>query len=137
MAKLPPTKRFVAEDFPSQKSWIGNFFQGLNQFLETTIAALDAGLTLTDNLDAQVAQATVSTDSSGVITDNIVFKVTTRSRPTQLLIGKIELLSGTPPVVAIFPLWEYVPASNSIKISSVLGLPASSKFKLSFTIFTS
>ncbi len=37
MARLPSIKRFVTEDYPSEKSWIGQFFQGLNQFLEGTV----------------------------------------------------------------------------------------------------
>lgn len=137
MAKLPSIKRFAAEDFPSEKSWIGGFFQGLNQFLESVVSSLDASLTVADNLDAQLAQVTVSTNGSGVITDNAVFKVTTKSRPTNVLVGKVEILSGTAVTGAPFPTWEFIPASNSIKITSFTGLAVSSKYKINLTIFTS
>ncbi len=137
MAKLPSIKRFVAEDFPSEKAWISNFFQGLNQFLESVVRALDKSLTIADNIDAQLAQVSVSSNGSSALTDSSVFKVTTKSRPSNVLVGKVEVVSGSAITGAVQPTWEYVPASNSIKITSFTGLAVNSKYKINLTIFTS
>lgn len=138
MAKLPAIKRFAAEDFPSQKAWISDFFQGLNQFLESVVRALDKSLTIADNIDAQLAQVSVSTPTAATtLTDNAVFKVTTKSRPTNLIVGRVDVITGTAITGAVQPTWDYVPASNSIKITSFTGLAANSKYKINLTIFTS
>lgn len=137
MAKLPNQKRFLTEDFPSQKSWIGALLQSLNQFMESVVGSLDRGLTVADNMDAQMAQVTVTSTGSGVITEPASFKVTTRSRPTQLLVGKVEVVSGSAVTAAVFPTWEFVPASNTLKITSIAGLANSSKYKINLTVLTS
>lgn len=139
MAKLPNQKRFLTEDFPSQKNWIGALLQSLNQFMESVVGALDRSLTVADNMDAQLAQVTVLTNggSPASITETATFKVTTRSRPTQLLVGKVEIVSGAAVTGAVFPTWDYVPATNVIKITGFFGLGASSKYKINLTVLTS
>lgn len=136
MALLPPTKRLVPEDYPTQMSWIEQLLQPLNQFLESTVAALNRGLTLNQNLDAQVLDITVTTTAGSAAPVTLV-PVTTKSRPTAVLIGNCRYASGNGTTAAVFPLWEYLPASRQIKINTIYGLGASTKYTLTLVIFTS
>lgn len=75
MAKLPPVKRFLTEDYASAKDIPGfcsRFFYPLNLFLNATYTALQSGLTLGQNLIAVVSQnVSVTCNASGVGTTTI------------------------------------------------------------------
>ncbi len=60
MASLPVIKRFLTEDFPKQADWIGGLFYPLNQLLNTIYSALNNGVTLAQNVQAQVKTLLVS-----------------------------------------------------------------------------
>jgi hypothetical protein len=66
MASLPVIKRFLTEDFPTQSSWIGGLFYPLNLLLNTIYSALSNGITLAQNVQAQVKTLSVSGSSPTV-----------------------------------------------------------------------
>ena len=71
MAKIPTIRRLSVEDFPSQKSWIGKFFEVLNNFIISVVAALNNQLTFTENMVAQVDKIRVRTSSGYVPGDQV------------------------------------------------------------------
>lgn len=131
MSKIPLIKRLMREDYPDQRSWIERLISPLNTFMETVSAAMDRNLTVSDNLDCQVITVTVSTG------DSTLFSAKTRARPNGLLVWKVVTLSGSDPTAAVMPVWTYVASTNSIKITSWLGLAASSKYQITLQVMTS
>lgn len=132
MARIPPTKRLLTEDFPDQKAWIGKLIQPLNQYMEIASAALNRGLNVSDNLDAQIETLTLTEGQT------VRFKVTTRARPLGVIISSHANLAGSSPSIsaALYPVWEYIPATNQIKISKIYGLNSGEKYRLTLFIHT-
>lgn len=134
MAKLPRTKKLIQEDFPSERSWIGKLLQPLNQFLESTNLALDKGLTITDNLDQQTVQVTVTGN------EEVSFPIKTRSKPLGVVVSRVELIEGSDaPTAAVQPVsWEVDSTNNIVTIDSWHGgLNASSRYRITLWIHTS
>lgn len=63
MAKVPPIRRLLIEDFPSEKSWIGKLFEILNSFIITTVNGLTSQLTIRENMLAQIDVVRVRTNN--------------------------------------------------------------------------
>lgn len=131
MSKIPLIKRLMREDYPDQKSWIERLIAPLNTFMETVSAAMDRNLTFSDNLDCQIVTVTVTTGSE------TVFSVKTRAKPNGLLVWKVTTMSGSDPTAAPFPMWQYIAGSNSIKVTSWLGLSPGSKYQITLKVTTS
>lgn len=131
MAKLPPLIRLLVEDFVDQKEWIGKLLQPINQFMEATAASLNKSLTVADNLDQQITTITIRGS------ENATFKATTKNRPKGVMVTQVVTVSGTAPTAAVQPVWGYVPATNSIKISSWHGgLSSTAKYQITLFIHT-
>lgn len=131
MAKLPSLIRLLVEDFPDQKEWIGKLLQPLNQFMESTAASINKSLTVQDNIDQQYVEVSITGNASST------FKATTKNRPSGVSVINVVTVSGTAPTAAVQPIWEYVPATNSIKVTSWYGgLNSSSKYKITLHIHT-
>lgn len=60
-------RRYTPEDFPELPKWAKKFFQMLNNVLEDITNALQGGLTLEDNLRAEVVEIDVKQDTVHVI----------------------------------------------------------------------
>lgn len=132
MAKLPKNKKLIQEDFPSQRSWIAKLLQPLNQFMETVALALDKGLTVGENLDAQIAQVVVTGG------EEVSFSIRTRSRPQGLLVTRVEIIGGNEVALteAVWPTWEVDPVNNTVKISSWIGLDSGTRYRITLFVHT-
>ena len=107
MATLPPIKRFLAEDFPTQTSWIGKLFYPLNLFLNATYSALNNGLTINQNTVGLVANlSSLVANSSGQLTTTIKWPYT-QSPPKGVAILSCTQNGGT--TAANYPIinWTY------------------------------
>jgi hypothetical protein len=63
MSKLPPLKRLVLEDLPSEvQAWAPKLIEPLNQFMAAVSGGLDRKLTLADNCVAQFRTLTITID---------------------------------------------------------------------------
>lgn len=54
MANLPQVRRFMVENFLSEKEWIARLFQPLNVFMESVATAFNKGLTIKENMAADI-----------------------------------------------------------------------------------
>jgi hypothetical protein len=136
MARLPNIKRLLTEDFREQNTWIGKLLQPLNQFMESVTTAFNKGLTVTENLDAQVASVTLTEGRVDADTP-VFFKSTCRGTPKGVLVSNaldVDNKGFTGPVSVI---WSYVPDEKQVKITHVYGLAASGgKYTLTLFIHT-
>lgn len=125
MAKLPPISRFLREDFPDQE-WIDSLLWPLNQFMTAVYSGLAKGLTITDNFAGQVKEITVTSNGSGEASTS--FAWTGSTIPTDLIVTRVTLVSGSAPSGAIMPTWTY--DGSKILISAFTGLANSSTYRI-------
>ena len=65
--RIPQFKRFTEEDFKGIPEWGSRFFQQLNNVLQTHTNALQGGLTMEDNLRAEVIEIDIQDNVTKVI----------------------------------------------------------------------
>lgn len=128
MAQLPPIKRIVKEDF-SDQPWAEKLLWPINRFMESVFGALDKGLTLGENLSAEIKTLTF-TDADFPIR----FNVNTPRRPTDVLVTRIFRTDGTALASAITLDWS--PGDgNIVIINNILGLVATEQYTARFLVF--
>lgn len=124
MAKLPPISRFLREDF-QEVSWIEKLLQPLNQFMTLVYSALNANLTLGENMRAQIKELSITTDGSGDATASFAWGLT--SIPTDLWVSRVVSV-GTAPTAAVSVDWSY--DGQAINITQFHGLASSSTYRI-------
>lgn len=134
MALLPPIARLVLESFPKdEQKWLGILLQPLNQFIEATYAALNRGLTLKDNLAADIRE--LNCDSAGP------FKLAwnLKQRPLTVNVGAVRRTDGSVFTLAdaVGVRWSFT-QSGELQIDQVVGITptASAKYTLTLVCFT-
>lgn len=123
MGTLPAIKRFLADDYPGDvQKWINTLLYPLNLLLNTLYANLNNGLTIAQNLTAQINTLSI-TGSSPTTTFN--WKFSGSGAPSLVQIGNIQLTNGSIPslTAAVMVLWNY---NAGVVTVSLVGLPKSS-----------
>lgn len=130
MGSLPPIKRFLTEDFPTQASWIGNLLYPLNLFFNTVYSNLNNGLTLSQNMLAQVKTISISGSSP---TTSFPWKFS--SAPIGVTLVNIVQTDGTPAVItnATTCAWSY--AAGVVTINNVTGLNSAHQYSATFIVW--
>jgi hypothetical protein len=102
MAKINSTKRIIIEEFPVEvRSWLKKLIEPLNRFLEQVYFALVNGLTVRENLKAQVNTLTLEASAS-----TVKFSWNLNERPTAVFVANI--LDTTGVVVSPYSMsWVY------------------------------
>lgn len=130
MAQLPVIKRFSTEDFPGQKDWIGTLFYPLNLILTTLYSALNNGLTISQNLQAQTVALSVAGSSPSV---SFPYKY---SPAIPLGVSVVSVVQTNTPAVnltaAVGCLWTY---SSGVVTVTCQGLDASSTYNVTFVVW--
>lgn len=129
MALLPAIKRFLTEDFPEQKDWIGKLFYPLNLILTTLSSALSNGITLGENVFSQVTTQSVTGASPTV---SFLYKFSPRI-PIGVTIFSI-VQSNTAAVVVAATSCTWTISSGMIMVS-VQGLDAAGVYNITFTVW--
>ena len=123
MSKITTTKKIVMEDLPEQhRPWLVKLVEPLNRFLEQAYAALVGGLTLGDNLKAQVS--TITLTATTTTTQSVMW--TKNEKPTAVFIGQIADEAGTAVPNYVFT-WTY--ADNALHLTFT-GLTAAHKYSI-------
>lgn len=123
MSKISSTKKLILEDFPSEvRPWLKKLIDPLNRFLEQAYFALVQGLTLTDNIKAQVNTLTVYANQ----TYPIEYAWKLNERPSVVLVGNISESTGAS-VPAFSLSWTY--DNGQVKVT-LNGLTAASKYTI-------
>jgi hypothetical protein len=133
MARIPPIKRLTTEDFKDQTSWIGKLLTPLNDFMSSTVASLNRGLTFTDNFAAQVKTLTFTVDAN---TYPIKFLCTTAAKPIGLWVVSAREVSSNPSTLttAVFADWSY--SNGQVVINNFSGLTSGLKYDVCVIIVT-
>lgn len=111
-------KRFLVEDFDqAQKPWIGKLLIPLNQYTELLTIALNQGLTLADNLKAQVTDVSVIAGQVYPIKQ----AYTLNEKPRSVHIGAIRVSDGSLPTAPFSVHWQPGQLQNTLELT-FLGL---------------
>lgn len=130
MASLPPIVRLVLETFPKEEQkWLGLLLQPLNQFIEATYAALNRGLTLKENLAADIRE--LNADSTGP------FKLAwnLNQRPVAVHIGNLRRTDGSTFTLgaAVSIRWSFT-QTGELQIDQIIGITPTATAKYTFTL---
>lgn len=131
MGQLPTIKRFLSEDFPTEASWIGTLLFPLNLLLNTIYANLNNGLTISQNMLAQVKTLSVS-GSSPTTTFNWNYP---NAQPIGITL--VQCLQTDSPAKVITAAtsvaWSY--AGGVITINNVAGLSSGHTYSCTFIVW--
>lgn len=124
--KIQPIKRFILEEFPKEvRSWLDKMFQPLNTFMEQTVALSNNGITVQENLKAQVFEIVVYGQDPP---QSRAWKM--NQRPVgvwEVDIAEVANATGTIPAHSL--LWTYKGDSIEFKLN---GLTSGVKYRLTF-----
>ena len=129
MSFLPPVKRFALEDFPKERSWIGNLIEPLNRFFQNVYNNLNHGLTFRDNLKAMISEQ---------IVDQVYplqFLNTMKVKPVGVWIISLVEIADIPATItdAVTIDWSYNGAGQ-IEINNISGLTAGKRYSLGLAV---
>ena len=128
MAQLPPIKRFVIEDYPSQSTWIGALLYPLNLLLNSVYSNLNNGLTVSQNMLAQINTVTVNGSSPST---SFLWKFS--SNPVGISV--INVVQTSTPVVALTaPVFCQFSYNAGVISVTVIGLPTSGTYNVTFQV---
>jgi len=133
MAQVPSKRRLVIEDFKSQISWIDKLIQPVNEYMESTTAALNKAQTIRDNFAGDIQ--TVELDGNWPV--KLAWRLS--SRPVAVIVGNTVKSSGASFTMssAVQVQWSFN-QSGQLQIDDVVGItPTSSvKYKVTLVILT-
>jgi len=123
--RLKPQK-FVLEDFPDQRSWLGNLFSPLNQFLNDVFQAFNNQLTIGDNLFQEIKEIKFkNTANDYPYKFQTKFNVIPRGLTCIYLFDNdLGAFAAETPLI----VWSY--ANQEITISSIQGLTTDESYTI-------
>jgi hypothetical protein len=137
MSEIPQIRRLLVEDFMEQKDWISKLFIPLNNFMDGTFTALNRGVTLRQNMAADLKIVTVNRVPTSA--DYIGIPWTIPQKPISLHIGRIVRTDNTAVVLAnaVQVQWEY-DSSKGLRLTNLIGITptATATYDLTLAIFT-
>lgn len=100
---LPVFRRFAVGDYPTAPNWLGNMFQSLNTFSETTVQTLNKNLTIGQNVQGQKYSTSITTPSDYLTGgfQTITLSYTGGGQPNCCIVGNITATDGT---AILFPV---------------------------------
>lgn len=130
MAKLPPIKKLVKEDF-AQYPWAEKLLWPLNRFMEAVYSALDKHLTPNQNMIAQTLEIQF-------IENNITYPIPfawdgAGVAPTDLIVTRVVSLDNTNPSAAVTAYWNY--DGTTINVYKIFGLDGTKEYKIRMLAF--
>lgn len=140
MASLPPVRRITKEDLRDAPDWITHLLYPLNTFMEAVYSALDANLTLGENVAGAISTLSFKTRSdyltASPLEDGFETQTVTnplKYKPRSVTVGQvIEKEKYTTITDPVNIHWDYL--NNSIRIKYVSGLEASKKYEINLLV---
>jgi hypothetical protein len=137
MSEIPQIRRLLVEDFMEQKDWISKLFIPLNNFMDGTFGTLNRGVTLRQNMAADLKVVTVNRVPTAA--DYIGLPWSIPQKPISLHIGRIVRTDNTAVVLAnaVQVQWEY-DSSKGLRLINLIGITptATATYDLTIAIFT-
>lgn len=129
--KLQTFRNLVKENFP-QKYYdlIDPLGFSVNPIMTQLLNALNKNLSVTDNLNMQYKDITVTVDATGKPTSSLTYKSALNGTTQGVVVVKADNLSnsGTYPTSAPFISWS--DNSGTVTINNISGLQANQKYQL-------
>jgi len=129
MGALPAIKRFLTEDYPTEASWIGTLLYPLNLLLTTIYSNLNNGLTISQNMQAQVVSS-ISVSGQSAST-SFAWNYSKLGAPIGVQL--VQCLQGSTPIPIPQITWSY--SAGTISISNISGLQAGSSYLCTFIVW--
>lgn len=136
---LPVYRRFSIQDYAKAPDWLGQLFQPLNLFSETTVQTLNKNLLIGENVQGQKYTTTFTTPADYLTGgfQQITFTYTGGGQPDCCLVGSITRSDGLPilfPVTS--PGWSLNNNTNpfTVVINYVAGLDPSIIYTATFLV---
>jgi hypothetical protein len=137
MSELPQIRRLLVEDFLEQKDWISKLFIPMNNFMDGTFTALNRGITLRQNMAADIKVVTLNRIPTALDYASVAWDIP--QKPIAVHVGRIKRTDNTAVVLAnaIQIQWEY-DLTKGLRLTNLIGLtPTSTEtYDLTLTIFT-
>lgn len=132
MGTLPAIKRFLVDDFPDQASWIGNLLYPLNLLLNTIYANLNNGLTIAQNMQAQIAVLPVTGASP---TTSFNWKFSTSGAPLGITVVNVAQTSGAGSSILAAASCQWSYSAGIISITNITGLNSANSYNITFIVW--
>ena len=138
MAKLPQIRKLLLADFKTQKDWIQPLLLIYNNFSESVVSAFNKGITVVDNMTSDIKQVQLNnvptpSTTGGAVGPTSIPWTKTNSLPQMVLVGAVQLLTGSPLRSTSFVLatavqvqWQMSQDNKSLQITGVVGITPSS-----------
>jgi len=137
MSELPQIRRLLVEDFIEQKEWISKLFIPLNNFMDGTFISLNRGITLRQNMAADIKTVTLNRVPTALDYASVGWNIP--QAPISMHIGRIVRTDNTAVVLAaaVQVQWEY-DTRKGLRLTNLIGLtPTSTEtYDLTLAIFT-
>jgi hypothetical protein len=117
MARIPPLRRLLSEDFSDQSSWIGKLLEPINNYFEQNTSALTKNLTINDNFSGSIR----TVDIDGTFPVRLSWDIT--ARPTTVIVGDVRTIDGSALNLnrAVAVQWSFN-QRGELQIDNVVGL---------------
>jgi hypothetical protein len=133
MSELPQIRRLLVEDFLEQKEWISKLFIPLNTFMDGTFTALNRGITLRQNMAADIKVVTLNRVPTA--TDYASVAWTIPQKPISLHVGRIVRTDNTAITLAaaIQVQWDY-DINKGLRLTNLIGVTPTSTATIDLTL---
>jgi hypothetical protein len=129
LAKLPPFRRFIQEDFPQKyNDLITGLFYGLNQFFESVSNALNGNITFSENISAQIQEITIVAPINAQKT--VSFRRTLRGQCQGVWIVNVDNLDDANTQLSNAPFVQFTNGQDTIIINNITGLTDGTRYRL-------
>jgi hypothetical protein len=131
--KISAFKRFLSEQFVGAPVWFINFIKQLNLLTEQITNVLTNGITIADNMDAQLYTFQILAKASADL-NTTSFVCTMSKTPEAVIIGNIYT-TGTTTVMTTAPHVFWTVNGKKIIINSITGLTSGTNYSLTLVVF--
>jgi len=137
MSQLPQVRRLLVEDFMDQKDWIAKLFTPINNFMDGVTLALDRGISIRDNMAADIKTVTVNYVPTELKPIKVQWNLP--SKPIAVLVGNTQRtnLAYFFPATTVGIQWKYSAVSGLI-LTDLIGITPTDaeQYILTLVIFT-
>ena len=131
--KINTFKRILSEQFIGAPEWFTKFIQQFNLLLEQVVKVLTNGLTISDNMDAQLYTFQILAGASADL-NTTSFVCTMSKIPEVVMVGKV--FSSRVTTIMTSPVQVFwTVAGEKININSITGLTSGTNYSLTLVVF--
>ena len=130
MAKIRKINKILTEDFPATyRDLVSKLAFALNPFLDNIVEALDKGLSISDNMDGEIKEVTLTPDN------DLPLKLRTNLNfCNSVLVSRVTNLTNTSASLTSAPFVEFKNKDEQgfklIEITNITGVDVTNKYRI-------